>query len=211
MLENIRRSIQALFRGIDAMRLLPSQTVFPSDLNVFSLSSIAIVCFVFIIGRGIVAGATAGDPVAAAVITVAATILFFIVGFFIRFRLRGETADAKTNRTATWLFLYWVICIIVIDLTDVPLVLSRHNVLGYYIFSSYPSSLAMLLNIEIPPAWVDFLRALLLSLVVWLALLFKTKVQERDFPVRSAFVSGEFPIYVGINTVFLLIVVLTPY
>jgi len=190
------------------MRLLPSQTTFPLDINVFSLSSLTIVSLLFILARGIVAGAT-NDPIASLIITVAAITVFFVAGFCIRFFARGQQADDATSRTATWLFLCWIISIVIVDLTDVPLVLSGFHTLGYYLFWYFPT---MFLQIEIRSGvLIDFLRALLLSLIVWCLLLVKTKIQAPPFLARTAFTSWQFPIFVGVNALLLLIVILTPY
>jgi hypothetical protein len=204
---NMLESIKSLLRGWDAMRLLPSQAIFSSDINVFALSDLLIVSFLFIFARGIVAGAT-GDYAAAVIITVVTTLIFFLVAICVRLWLKGRDADDQTNKTATWLFLYWIICIVIIDLTDVPLVLTGHYTLGYYIFSDFP---IMFLGLEVPPGWIDVLRAVLVSLIGWLILLFKTQRQFGPFPTRGAFNSWEFPIYTAVNTVLLLVVVLSPY
>jgi hypothetical protein len=201
-------SMKSLFRGFDAMRLLPRQTTFPSDINVFSVANLLIVSFLFILARGIAGAST--DIAASVIITVAATALFFAVGLIVRVRLKGQAADDEANSTATWLFLYWIFSIVVIDVTDVPLVLSVRHPLGYYIFYYFPV-IFLAIDLEIPPAGIDVLRVIFVSLVVWVLLLIKTNIQVGPFPARNAFISWQFLVFAGINTILLLAVVLTPY
>lgn len=208
MLRRILKSIASLFRALDAMRLLPSDTIFPPGINVFSLSSLVIVSIIFVIARGIVAFAT-HEFTAALILTVASVILFFIIGFCARFVVSTQTAARTTSRTATWLFIFWIICIVIIDLTDVPLVSSGYFPVGYYVFSYFP---IMILGIE-PPVWwpLDFLRAVLLSLIAWCLLLLKTKIQVKQFSALRAFISWQFPLFVGMNSVLIWILVLSLY
>ena len=153
---------------------------------------LVIVSIIFVIARGIVAFAT-HEFTAALILTVASVVLFFIIGFCVRFVVSIQTAAKTTSRTATWLFLFWIICIVIIDLTDVPLVSSGYFPVGHYVFSYFP---IMILGIE-PPVWwpLDFLRAVLLSLIGWCLLLLKTKIQVKQFSILRAFVSWQFPLF----------------
>lgn len=213
MLSSVLRSIKALFRALDMMRLPPSRTVFPSGLNVFALSGLLIVSILFVFSREVVAG-SGTDVAASVIINVIAGIVFFVVGFFLRFFVRGRNADSQTRQTAVWLFIYWIISIVIVDFTDVPLILSTNFSLSYYVFFQFPTKVIgplLSIDVEIPSWLIDVLRAVLVSLIGWALLAVKTKRQAPNIALRMMFATWEFPVYVTINSVLVLAAILSPY
>lgn len=205
MLKPLVDSIREFFKVVDAIRLLPSQCKFPDDVDIFSIAKLLIVALLFAVARLVVAGST-GSLTASVIITVFAVVIFFLVGLLVRFVTKTQAADAVSKRTAAFMFVYWALTLVVFDVTDVPLVLGQLRPLGVIIFGD----LLLILGLEVSPTVLDLIRALALSLVVWICLGIKTRVQHR-MPLLKSFTNWQFPVYVGVNSLLLLIFVLAPY
>lgn len=213
MLARVLDSIKALFRALDEMRVPPSSSDFPPDLDVFGLANLLVVSLLFVLSREGVAGSST-NYAASVIINVIAGIIFFVVGFFIRFWVGGVDADRQTKKTATWLFMYWIISIVIVDVTDIPLVLSERHTLGYYLFSYFPTMILgplLSVDIEIPVWLIDPLRATLVSLIGWLLLLIKTKRQVPNFPLKAAILTWQLPVCAFVNAVLVLVAILSSW
>jgi hypothetical protein len=195
-----------LFRALDAVRLPPGACRFPERTDIFSLTELIPIAVLLVIARLIVADAS--SPAAGVILTALAVVVFLIAGAVARRSLTDRSADTAAGRAATFLLLYFMLSLFIIDTADLLPVLSGHQPIGYVLFAELPMTL---FGVELPAILVAFLRAALVSVLVWLLWVVKTKRRVEGFRARDAFATWEFPVYAWVNSLVLLALVFSWY
>ena len=206
-MDKVLESIRTFFAAVEKMRLPPSSVVFPDDTSVASLSKLVVAAALLFIARSTAAGS--GDATSqTTLLTGLAIVLFFLVGLFIRLALRGRRAEKASNNVTSFIFLYWLLCLVITGITDLPLLIFSQRPLGTIIFDDLPLKL---FGIDVPILAVDICRSMLIALVGWLFLFLKTKNAWRGFRLSEAFLTIEFPVHFGIVSALVFFLVIRIY
>jgi uncharacterized membrane protein YozB (DUF420 family) len=205
-MDKVLESIRSFFAAVEKMRLPPSSVVFPDNTSVISLSKLVVAAALLFIARSTAAGS--GDLTSqTTLLTGVAIVLFFLVGLFIRLTLRGNRAEKASNQVTTFVFLYWLLCLVIIGITDLPLLIFSQRPLGTLIFDELPLGFGL----DVPVLAVDICRSMLCALVGWIFLFLKTKNGWRGFRLSEAFLTSEFPVYFSIVSALVFFLVIRIY
>src|SRR5690242_3942331 len=132
-MDKILEGIRAFFAAVERMRLPPSRVTFPDDTTVTSLSKLSVAAGLLFIARSTAAGGGSATG-QTALLTGLAIVMFFLVGLFIRLALRGRRAEETGGRVTTFIFLYWLLCLVIICISDLPLLILSQRPLGTLLF-----------------------------------------------------------------------------